>query len=226
MRKNIAFTGFFVAILALSACQTAPKEESKNQSNTAVDTFRQTRDGFSDAATAPFEDLNLKRDKIPESIAGYVSPYDPVRDMSCETIDRAVRQLDTVLDPDIDVQIKMAQDGLEDKKSNSDHASDFALGQIASEARSLIPFRGLVREVTGANSHQKKVDKAYQIAYLRRSYLKGIGYGRGCVYPAAPLPIDYSTLGAPEAPIAYKAGQPHDDRPQDLIQQPVGSSVD
>ena len=216
MSKKLQIFCLATAFGCLGACQTtsnvdAEKEsQSSSATSTATEAVRQTRDGFSDAATAPFEDLNLKREKIPTEITAFITPYDPLTDYSCDAIKLAILELNSVLDPDIDEQVKQAQEGTKDKKSTSEHASDFALGQIASEARSLIPFRGLVRQVTGANAHEKKVDRAYEIAYLRRSYLKGFGHAKGCDLPAAPIPLDYDALRAPQAPIQYKTDAPED----------------
>jgi hypothetical protein len=49
---------------------------------------------------------------------------------------------------------------------------------------SLIPFRGIIRELSGANDQQRKVSTAIQAGVARRAYLKGVGQQRGCAYPA------------------------------------------
>ena len=235
MTRRVQFTFLLALSVVFSPLLTIGQDDSvgapkpadeKTDQNFAVSTLRQTRNGLGDAALSPLEDLNLKREKIPAAIADLLSPYEPLPDFECATIGRAVRELDTLLEPDVDTQIRMAEDGRSDSKSNSEHASDFALGQIASEARSLIPFRGLVRKATGAESHDKKVELAYRTAYLRRSYLKGIGQGRGCIAPASPLPINYDAMRNNGAAIRYEADQPEEGQPINLLQRPVGSSVE
>ncbi len=202
----------------------AQEADSEQQDDSVIDSgsrityraVRQTGEGLGDAALSPLEDLNLRRDDIPQEIAGIRTPYDPVPDLTCETIGREVRTLDTVLEIDADVRLELANRGNDDESDGmSDRASDFALGQIASEARSIIPFRGIIRSATGANAHASRVEEAYRLAYLRRTFLKGLGMGLGCHYPAAPLEIDYSTLDENSAPIRYRAAAPSADEPYD-----------
>ncbi len=212
----------FLALFLFSACASSPdKAEASKESKRSVvetsadvsrDTIRKTGDGFTDAALSPLEDLNLKRDKIPAEFDQFNTPYDPLIIHDCDLIAARVRQLDTQLEADFDVQLARSQK--EDETGKDDNgekiasqASGFALGTIASEARGLIPFRGLVRHATGASAHEKAVDAAFQKAYLRRAYLKGLGKASGCVYPAAPLDLDYSDeeIGAP---ISYRNTQP------------------
>lgn len=172
-------------------------------------TVRRTGEGLGDAALSPLEDLNLRRDDIPDEIANIRTPYDPLPDLTCETIAREVRTLDTVLEIDFDVRLELASRGDEENPTAmSDRASDFALGQIASEARSIIPFRGIIRSATGANAHASRVEQAYNTAYLRRTFLKGLGMAQGCRYPAAPLEIDFSVFDENTAPIQYRGASP------------------
>ncbi len=51
---------------------------------------------------------------------------------------------------------------------------------------SFIPFRGLIREVSGANDHDRQVRAAIQAGLARRGFLKGVGHAKGCAYPARP----------------------------------------
>ncbi|HSF11433.1 MAG TPA: hypothetical protein VLA50_00535, partial [Erythrobacter sp.] len=53
---------------------------------------------------------------------------------------------------------------------------------------SILPFRGILREVTGAASNDRELRAAYTAGMVRRSFLKGLGMGRGCEYPARPKP--------------------------------------
>ena len=210
-----------ILALLLVSCSSTPdqkKDDSKSEKTNIMSSgvqmggqvVKETTDGFSDAATAPLEDLNLKRKKIPGVIRNYVSPYDPVDNASCQSIADEVVRLNTVLAKDFDVQIDelLKSEKKKSKNNLSSKASGFALNTIASEARGFIPFRGLVRQATGANAHQKKVDDAFQRAYLRRAFLKGVGLGKGCDVPASPIPYrmeDFETL-APQ--ISYKKDDP------------------
>ena len=135
---------------------------------------------------APLEDVNLKREKIPEEFETIKNPYDVDPEIACEDIAAEVNELNGVLGRDWDIPPP-------DKKGLSDRAADGAstafLDAVASGATGFIPFRGVVRTVSGANSHATKVRKAYERGSHRRTFLKAMGLMKGCDYPAAPLPL-------------------------------------
>lgn len=63
----------------------------------------------------------------------------------------------------------------------------------------LIPFRGIVRQVSGAEAEQARWEAAIYAGVARRSYLKGVLEGRDCP-DARELAIDNARalLGLPE----------------------------
>ena len=61
-----------------------------------------------------------------------------------------------------------------------------ALGAVAGLASDVIPFRGWVRKLTGAERHDSLVQAAITAGGVRRAYLKGLGESRGCKPPATP----------------------------------------
>lgn len=180
----------FAFCLATVACATTPPPDgdpSDGAQNNATDrAIQQSQDGFSEAALTPLEDINLKRAKIPEEFKQIRNPYAVELEITCEKIAKEVNILDGLLGRDWDIPPP-------DEKGLSDRAADGAstafLDAVASGASGFIPYRGLVRTVTGANSHATKVRKAYERGSHRRTFLKGMGFVKGCVYPAAPLPL-------------------------------------
>ena len=56
------------------------------------------------------------------------------------------------------------------------------------QANSIIPFRSVIREISGAAAHDRRYNAAVYAGVVRRSFLKGIGQQRGCKYPSAPEP--------------------------------------
>ncbi|MFN3211576.1 MAG: hypothetical protein ACE37M_00590 [Henriciella sp.] len=147
---------------------------------------QQSQDGFGDAAASPLKDVNLIRENAPEEFKKIHNPYAVDLEMTCDEIATEVTRLNELLGRDWDIPPP-------DKKGMSEQAADGAstafLDTVASTASGFIPYRGIVRTVSGANSHASKVRKAYERGSHRRTFLKGIGLMKECPYPAAPLPI-------------------------------------
>ena len=144
-----------------------------------------TKDTMGQAMTAPFEDLNLTKDKIPLVLElAMAGPYEGPQDQTCEGLSGAIMTLTLALGPDLDVPPSKTNRGLLERSST--FAGDAAVGAVRGATEGLIPLRGLVRKVSGAEAHSKKVRAAIAAGAVRRAYLKGLGEARGCPAPAAP----------------------------------------
>jgi hypothetical protein len=128
-----------------------------------------------EVAKTPLRDLNIDGRDIPEVLQIAVrDPYARAGLDSCNAIVTDIAALDQVLGADYDI----ADDDGNDRLSE---------GRIAQGVvGSFIPFRGIVREVTGAASNDRELRAAYTAGMVRRAFLKGLGLGRGCAYPARP----------------------------------------
>jgi len=204
-----------VCLIALTGCASkAGSSEgnlSQNVGNAASNATAKTREGFSDAALTPLEDLNLKRREIPPLLAAMESPYHLAPDLTCEQLDQMIDDLDRVLGPDWDAP---KPDERLRTEVLGDEAAEAALGAVESGVTGWIPFRGLIRKATGAESHENKYNRAYKIGAQRRTYLKGYGLAKGCPAPAKP---DFLTLHLGEAEeIIYKEDVPTDAQPADV----------
>lgn len=163
-------SGLTACLLTLpTAVQAAPPETPKT-----------TEKMVGDVVTQPLADVNLKRREIPPVLAAIGDdPYSLEGIRRCRDLIAAVRALDDVLGPDFDVAVA---DSKGDKRRKT--VGNLAGGVI----NSLIPFRFLVREISGAN----RADEAYRAALyagvVRRGFLKGIGKQRRCKSPGAPIP--------------------------------------
>ncbi|WOE76508.1 hypothetical protein [Alterisphingorhabdus coralli] len=154
-----------LSISPFAYAQTADPE--KTDTETAVD-----------VATQPAEDLNLKKHKIPDELQEIEeAPYSMEGISNCRSIQNAVKRLDKVLGDDLDV---VEEDSAADKRRKTAGS----LGK--SLVGGLIPFRGLVREITGAAGQERRYNQAVYAGVVRRSFLKGIGKQRGCRFPASP----------------------------------------
>lgn len=126
-----------------------------------------------DVVTKPLSDLNIKKDEVPEIlVTARDKPYDLTGLKRCPAISAAIANLDEVLGDDIDV-------------ARDDGNATIDMGNLAkSVVGSLIPFGGVIREISGANAQQRKWQEAIYAGSVRRAYLKGVGQQRGCAYPA------------------------------------------
>ncbi len=141
--------------------------------------------GIRDALSTPLEDLNLKSADIPDVLARAVaSPYDVDGLDSCEAVAAEIGRLDAALGPDLDEA--PAPDHRPLARRLGSQAHDAAVGAVHDKAGGLFPFRSWIRVLTGADQHQKKIDKAVRSGGIRRGYLKGLGMRMNCAPPAAP----------------------------------------
>lgn len=138
------------------------------------DNLRDREPNVRDVATTPVTDLNLSRDEIPAILLSVVQdPYASKAGADCEAIAQAIVELDAVLGPDFDIVAEKRERVSE--------------GRIAqSVVGSLIPFRGVIREATGAADHRRQFEAAITAGMIRRAYFKGLGEAKGCPYPARP----------------------------------------
>lgn len=135
-----------------------------------------------EVARTPLRDLNIAPRDIPEVLlTAERDPYAANGLDSCDAIVTQIAALDTVLGADYDI----ADD------SGNDRLSEGRIGQ--SVIGSIMPFRGVVREVTGAASNDRDERAAYTAGMVRRAFLKGLGLGRGCAYPARPKELEAAT---------------------------------
>lgn len=114
--------------------------------------------------------LGLTAPEVPKSLRLVVkSPYAPPAQETCEGLAAEIAALDAVLGPDVDAAA----------------SEDDAVARLASGAvRGLIPYRGVVRFVTGAGRREREMAQAVIAGSARRGFLKGVSHRLGC--PAAP----------------------------------------
>lgn len=154
-------------------------------------------EGVGGAVTTPLRDLGVSKTSIPEVLLQALSdPYArPPRGYNCRYLIALVRPLDDVLGPDIDLT-PVDDENLVSRGKILGVAADVG-------ASALIPFRGVVRKITGAEAHDRLVQSAYVAGSVRRAYLKGLGEAKGCLPPATP-----SHERAGTEPVASKGRMP------------------
>lgn len=177
--------------LSLGACATSNTTSSAEAGN---DKVAKTANQFGQAATTPLSDLNLIHEDVPAVlIAAQIQPYAAAEDRSCTSIATEVQALDTALGADLDAPGVAKEDGLAEKGVQA--LGNAAVGAVRSSAEGVLPFRGWLRKLTGAEKRDQTQAAAIAAGTLRRAYLKGMGLSMGCTAPAAPTP-KASTLAA------------------------------
>ncbi len=178
--------------LILSACTTTRMDGSPEVQTTS----QANRESLQGAVAAPLRDINVLRTKIPEVLLlAMADPYARPAPLTCARITALILPLNGALGADLDEEAVDGDDLIGRGKSS-------ALGLVAGAASGVIPFRGWVRKLTGAERHDSYVQEAITAGGIRRAYLKGLGEARSCRVPAAPIHI-----GEPED-VLDQSGKP------------------
>lgn len=162
-------------LLTMSACASKPSDKG------SPDEPFITAGQVGDALKQPLKDLNVMQGDIPPVLLSVRSaPYAQPAADDCPTLNGEIAELDHLLGPDFDAA--PAKD-----ETTSKIASQTVLGATRDTASSWIPFRSVVRRITGAEKRNRTISQAQLAGSVRRAYLKGMGQKMGCEYPAAPL---------------------------------------
>lgn len=167
-------TSIVCGVFGLGGCASIPGlpnvELNRAQADQGGATFRE---GVGMAATAPLDDLNLRRQQVPEVlISARRAPYRTDGLGRCRDIIAGIDDLDEALGPDVD------QPDLEE--GTGDQAANAALDMVRSTATDFIPLRSWVRRLSGAAAHDREVQAAIRAGLVRRGFLKGIALQRRC----------------------------------------------
>lgn len=124
------------------------------------------------AVVQPAKDVNLHKDKIPRRLLEIQrAPYDLTNLEGCRAVTAEIASLRPLLGPDVNEDPKLTK---AEKRERS--VSRIAGGFLGG----FIPFRGVLREVTGANAQRRRYRAAYAAGFARRSFLKGIAVSQNC----------------------------------------------
>ena len=125
-----------------------------------------------DAVTQPLSDLNLRSKEIPLILTlAQEEPYNLTEVVGCEAVLGEIARLDSVLGPDANEPAQ--RKGLVNRGL-----------QVGGDVLGgMIPFRGLVRRISGARAEKKRWEAAVYAGVARRSFLKGYLAGQACEAP-------------------------------------------
>jgi len=172
-----------VRAIALSVCLLAA-------SGCAATTYayRTGDNRVGDAIGEPFRDAGWTRENPPEVlIRAAAAPYALPTDTECSAILNEIAALDLVLGPDLDDPVAREDEPDLDASGLLSRAIGGVLG---------LPYRSIVRRLSGASGRERVLRDAILAGMVRRAFLRGLSRAT-----CAPVAVDAgaATL-SPEAP--------------------------
>jgi len=153
---------------------TQTRVETPTQTTTTTTTHEkvvETSKKASEIATQPARDVGAQKIDIPVPIQqSAVAPYSLRGLKSCAQLSRAIFELNDVLGPDYGGEVV----------THEDKAGKLAEAGGKSVVNAVIPFRALVREISGAAPAERRLDADIKAAIARRGFLRGVATARKC----------------------------------------------
>lgn len=119
----------------------------------------------------PAHDVGVARTEIPPVLLKAAEdPYSVEKLGTCRELTEAIKELSNVLGPDFTTA----------RQRRENRTGRIAEAGGRSVVNALIPFRGIVREITGAAPAQRRLNAAIDAGYARRGFLRGLHYARHC----------------------------------------------
>jgi hypothetical protein len=158
-----------------------------------------------DAMTQPLRDFGLVRPVIAPELARIVDPYAPSMGPGCSWLMYELSGLERVLGTEA------ARAG-DQRRTSGEQIGAAAEGAVRGAVSDLIPARGLVRQLSGAEAADRALRAAQERGRVRRAFLMGLAHAEGCRRPpdgtppddaaptVTPLPPALSADAAPPAP--------------------------
>jgi hypothetical protein len=177
------------AILLLTACATNGQPQntvSNTESPEASATTEQpnhspnpTEKKFVNAVAAPLNDLNIVKAKIPPILKkAQEGTYSLSAAISCVALSHEIDELDAALGADIDTPSTDKNPSLIERGTEA--GGDMAVNAVRRTTEGIIPFRGWIRKLSGAERYARDVSASITAGSLRRSFLKGVRQASGC----------------------------------------------
>lgn len=156
--------------------------------------------------------LGLTGPDIPDVLkAVAANPYKAPAEPACETIPAELLALDKVLGADADTA--------QPKKS---YVVSYAQRMAGGAVRGLVPYRGAIRFLTGADHKDHELMDAARAGWARRGFLRGLEANLNCAPPKvvaataesagepAAATVSVASLEVAKVPTAYVEPPPHD----------------
>lgn len=122
-------------------------------------------------ATEPARDIGLQRVTIPPVLeAAGSDPYSLAGTRTCAGMSAELRDLDRALGADFDAP----------PTRRGNRAGRLAEAGGRAVVNTIIPFRGVVRELSGSAEADRRLQAAVDAGLARRGFLRGLAQSRGC----------------------------------------------
>jgi hypothetical protein len=133
--------------------------------------YDETRKQAAQIGMQPARDIGLAKRRIPPVLEdALANPYSLRGLNTCSQLAAAMRRLNEALGPDY-------QAGGEYRENR---AGKFAAAGAKSVINSIIPYRSLVREITGAAPADRHMSAAVDAGLARRGFLRGVQHKQHC----------------------------------------------
>ena len=172
LRDTISAAAALAVGLALPGCAIFRDRPPSAAAATVPETKAEaTAEKAAEIATQPARDLGVAKPEIPAPlVAATQNPYSLQSTAACPDLRAAIAALNEHLGEDYEL--------VADDEENKIGKAVAAGGEAV--VNSIIPFRGLVRELTGAAEAKRRYDDAVDAGYARRGFLRGIERMRKC----------------------------------------------
>jgi len=168
MTENRHRVVVFGLCVAVSACATTTYSGPGPSGNRVGQVMEQ-----------PLRDISWMREEPPEILKqAALKPYELAEGVPCGELTSEIAALDLFLGADIDAYDANEESGVDAGGLAIDAVSDvFGL-----------PFRGVLRWISGAGKREKVLANAILSGLARRSFLKGVARGAHCTHTPDPEP--------------------------------------
>jgi hypothetical protein len=171
----LSLPGLVLGLLLIGVCAHAePTAEPKAKPESSSPTDEARRKA-GEIITQPARDVGVSKPEIPPVLAEAVKDTYGLQGLkTCRQLSAAVTALNAELGPDYE------PGGVPAKENRGAKIAE-AGGKTV--VNSLIPFRQLVREISGAAPAKRSLDAAVDAGLARRGFLRGVHRQRGCRTP-------------------------------------------
>ena len=162
-----------IALMLAGCAHQRPRNEAPGRKAPPVSASKpdEIRKQAEQIGMQPARDMGLSKRKIPPVLEDALAdPYSTKGLKTCSQLAAAVRTLTDALGPDYEAG----------GEYHENRAGKLAAAGASSVVNSIIPYRSLVREITGAAPADRHMNAVVKAGLARRGFLRGVQYKQRC----------------------------------------------